>query len=222
MGVFADRADGRARLAFDKAGIGCLDVLALFISGNEDATLRAAERAAASAAVMGARWVAAVVRTAIDEPARRLVARCAGILAEAGTAMALEFSPLSSVTSMRLALELVDEVGELRLLKEIRFPHSLGLLYSAFTAFLGFEVNEGEYKVMGMAPFGSPRYVDKVWKVIRLHPDGSFELDRFVTTLLDRGFDGVVSVEVLNSELSALPVSEFARRAHDAAARFWW
>ena len=67
--------------------------------------------------------------------------------------------------------------SELRLLKEIRFPHSLGLLYSAFTAFLGFEVNEGEYKVMGMAPFGSPRYVDKVWKVIRLHPDGSFELD---------------------------------------------
>ena len=43
---------------------------------------------------------------------------------------------------------------ELTLLEEIRFPHSLGLLYSAFTAFLGFEVNEGEYKVMGMAPFG--------------------------------------------------------------------
>jgi len=67
--------------------------------------------------------------------------------------------------------------SELRLLKEIRFPHSLGLLYSAFTAFLGFEVNEGEYKVMGMAPFGSPRYVDKVWKLVRLQPDGGFELD---------------------------------------------
>ena len=53
---------------------------------------------------------------------------------------------------------------EIKLLKEIRFPHSLGLLYSAFTAFLGFEVNEGEYKVMGMAPFGTPRYVDKVLK----------------------------------------------------------
>jgi carbamoyltransferase len=62
-------------------------------------------------------------------------------------------------------------------LKEIRFPHSLGLLYSAFTAFLGFEVNEGEYKVMGMAPFGEPRYVDKVRKLIRLGTDGSFELD---------------------------------------------
>jgi carbamoyltransferase len=66
---------------------------------------------------------------------------------------------------------------EIRLLKEIRFPHSIGLLYSAFTAFLGFEVNEGEYKVMGMAPFGEPRYVDKVSKLIRIGEDGSFELD---------------------------------------------
>jgi carbamoyltransferase len=66
---------------------------------------------------------------------------------------------------------------EITLLKEIRFPHSVGLLYSAFTAFLGFEVNEGEYKVMGMAPFGAPRYVDKVRKLIRLGDDGSFELD---------------------------------------------
>jgi carbamoyltransferase len=71
----------------------------------------------------------------------------------------------------------VGRGSDLALLKEIRFPHSLGLLYSAFTAFLGFEVNEGEYKVMGMAPFGTPRYVDKVWKLIRVADDGSFELD---------------------------------------------
>jgi carbamoyltransferase len=66
---------------------------------------------------------------------------------------------------------------EIRLSKEIRFPHSLGLLYSAFTAFLGFEVNEGEYKVMGMAPYGVPRYTDKVWKLIELAPDGGFRLN---------------------------------------------
>ena len=66
---------------------------------------------------------------------------------------------------------------EIRLDKEIRFPHSLGLLYSAFTAFLGFEVNEGEYKVMGMAPYGEPRYVDKVWKLIQQFEDGSFCLN---------------------------------------------
>ncbi|WP_218080716.1 carbamoyltransferase family protein [Anthocerotibacter panamensis] len=60
---------------------------------------------------------------------------------------------------------------------EVHFPHSLGLLYSAFTAFLGFEVNEGEYKVMGMAPYGEPRYVDRIWKMLDLAPDGSFTLD---------------------------------------------
>jgi carbamoyltransferase len=67
--------------------------------------------------------------------------------------------------------------NDIRLLKQIEFPHSIGLLYSAFTAFLGFEVNEGEYKVMGMAPYGVPRYVDKVWKLVQQNPDGSFSLD---------------------------------------------
>jgi len=73
-----------------------------------------------------------------------------------------------------------DENGEstnLNLSHELRYPHSLGLLYSAFTAFLGFEVNEGEYKVMGMAPYGQPRYVDKVLQLINLKSDGSFAVD---------------------------------------------
>lgn len=66
---------------------------------------------------------------------------------------------------------------QIELFNEVRFPHSLGLLYSAFTAYLGFEVNEGEYKVMGMAPFGEPRYVDKVYKTVDLGSDGSFHLN---------------------------------------------
>lgn len=71
----------------------------------------------------------------------------------------------------------IGKANDIRLLREVRFPHSIGLLYSAFTAFLGFEVNEGEYKVMGMAPFGKPRYNEKVHRLIRLGSDGSFELD---------------------------------------------
>ena len=57
---------------------------------------------------------------------------------------------------------------------EIKFPHSLGLLYSVFTAFLGFEVNDGEYKVMGMAPYGKPKYLDKVKKLVKRYRDGSY------------------------------------------------
>ena len=68
-------------------------------------------------------------------------------------------------------------VNSIRLTHEIRFPHSLGLLYSAFTAFLGFEVNEGEYKVMGMAAYGQPRYLDKVYKVVRVADDGSIHVN---------------------------------------------
>jgi carbamoyltransferase len=67
--------------------------------------------------------------------------------------------------------------NNIELFWEQRFPHSIGLLYSAFTAFLGFEVNEGEYKVMGMAPYGEPRYVDKVKKLITINDDGSFYLN---------------------------------------------
>ncbi len=72
----------------------------------------------------------------------------------------------------------VGKGTDIRLLKEINFPHSLGLLYSAFTAFLGFQVNEGEYKVMGMAPYGEPRYVDKIYNnLINVANDGSFWLN---------------------------------------------
>jgi carbamoyltransferase len=66
----------------------------------------------------------------------------------------------------------------LSLLSELHFPHSLGLLYSAFTYYTGFKVNSGEYKVMGLAPYGTPRYADLIYKhLIDLKEDGSFNLD---------------------------------------------
>lgn len=67
--------------------------------------------------------------------------------------------------------------NEINLFAEQRFPHSIGLLYSAFTAWLGFKVNNGEYKVMGMAPYGTPKHVDKVYKTITVNDDGSFKLN---------------------------------------------
>jgi len=67
----------------------------------------------------------------------------------------------------------------LELLSEIRFPHSLGLLYSAFTYYLGFKVNEGEYKVMGLAPYGEPKYVKEIYDhLIDVKEDGSFKLNQ--------------------------------------------
>ena len=66
---------------------------------------------------------------------------------------------------------------EITLQGEIRFPHSLGLLYSAFTAYLGFKVNSAEYKVMGLAPYGEPKYVDNIKEMFHLKEDGTFRLD---------------------------------------------
>jgi carbamoyltransferase len=71
----------------------------------------------------------------------------------------------------------VGRGSDIQLLKEIRFPHSLGLLYSAFTYYLGFKVNSAEYKVMGLAPYGKPTYYDKVRELIDIKDDGSFVMN---------------------------------------------
>ncbi|RMD81302.1 MAG: hypothetical protein D6815_12130, partial [Candidatus Dadabacteria bacterium] len=70
------------------------------------------------------------------------------------------------------------EGNRITLTHELRFPHSLGLLYSAFTYFTGFRVNSGEYKLMGLAPYGEPKYVDLIYeKLLDLKEDGSFRMD---------------------------------------------
>jgi carbamoyltransferase len=72
----------------------------------------------------------------------------------------------------------VGRGNDIEILKEIRFPHSLGLLYSAFTYYLGFKVNSAEYKVMGLAPYGKPVHFDRVMKeMLHLNDDGSFKLN---------------------------------------------
>ena len=68
--------------------------------------------------------------------------------------------------------------NSLEIKKEIAFPHSLGLLYSAFTYYTGFKVNSGEYKLMGLAPYGKPNFVNHIYKLIDIKNDGSFRLDQ--------------------------------------------
>ena len=72
----------------------------------------------------------------------------------------------------------IGNKNKLEIVKEIHFPHSIGLLYSAFTYYCGFKVNSGEYKLMGLAPFGNPKYVDLIFKnIIDIKDDGSFQLN---------------------------------------------
>jgi len=72
----------------------------------------------------------------------------------------------------------IGKSNKLEIKKEIHFPHSLGLLYSAFTYYTGFKVNSGEYKLMGLAPYGNPIYEDKIKNLIDIKDDGTFRLDQ--------------------------------------------
>ena len=72
----------------------------------------------------------------------------------------------------------IGKSNKLDIEKEIHFPHSLGLLYSAFTYYTGFKVNSGEYKLMGLAPYGNPNYVNKIKELIDIKDDGTFRLNQ--------------------------------------------
>ena len=91
----------------------------------------------------------------------------------------------------------VGNNNKLEVKKEIHFPHSLGLLYSAFTFYIGFKVNSGEYKLMGLAPYGNPIYEDKIKQLIDLKEDGTFRLNQkyfnYATglTMTNEKFDGL-------------------------------
>ena len=109
--------------------------------------------------------------------------------------------------------------SRLEVLKEIHFPHSIGLLYSAFTYYTGFKVNSGEYKVMGLAPYGEPRFVDQIYEhLLDLKPDGSFRLN------LDY-FDYCTGLTMTNERFDALfgakprkPEERLTQREMDLAA----
>ena len=142
----------------------------------------------------------------------------------------------------RAAVLTIDGVGEevstaiwlgegagLTCLGAIEYPHSLGLLYAALTAYLGFEVNEGEYKVMGLAAFGKPRFKDEFAKLLELRPDGGFELGLpyfAFHTDTDIAFSGRLEALLGPRRPAArawdLETSEEDRRYADIAASLQW
>ena len=105
----------------------------------------------------------------------------------------------------------IGKGNKLEIKKEIHFPHSLGLLYSAFTYYTGFKVNSGEYKLMGLAPYGNPIYEDKIKsKLIDIKEDGSFHLDQsyfnYTTglTMTNKKFENLFGQRVRNPQYEKL------------------
>tara|TARA_B110000003_G_scaffold271963_1_gene306989 strand:- start:744 stop:2582 length:1839 start_codon:yes stop_codon:yes gene_type:complete len=128
----------------------------------------------------------------------------------------LTFDGVGEWTTTSLAL---GNGNDLKIMKEIHFPHSLGLLYSAFTYYIGFKVNSGEYKVMGLAPYGKPCYADLIKeKLIAVAHDGSFQLDMSY-------FNYATGLTMTNRKFDALfggpprkPETELTQREMDLAA----
>jgi sugar phosphate isomerase/epimerase len=221
LGITADRVDARAVTAFRAAGLRCHEVLALVLEDDEDVMLRWAGQLAEAAAMIEAPWVLTVFRCGLTDTTARVIAECAARFAQAGAAMAVEFSPLGPVMSIEAGLEIVQVAGVQR----------AGLLIDSWH----FSFGDSTWDDLARVPLDQIAYVqfddapalvseDLMEETMerRLMPgDGILELDRFASTLLGRGWEGLVSVEVLNRELRSLPVPEFARLAHDAAARFW-
>ncbi len=109
--------------------------------------------------------------------------------------------------------------NELRMRKELRFPHSLGLLYSAFTYFAGFKVNSGEYKLMGLAPYGEPVYRDLILeKLLDLKPDGSFRMDLSYFAYTHRDVMTSRKLDRLFGGPPRAPESPITQREMDVAA----
>jgi sugar phosphate isomerase/epimerase len=195
--------------------------MALTISNNQPATLASAERLAEKAAEVEAEWVVTVFAANMDRRAFALMDRCAAILSRSGARMAVEFSPLGSVTSIREGLEIVSAVG----------PDRAGVLIDTWHFFQG----DSTWRDLAEIPLERIAYIqfddapapissdlmDETMNRRAMPGTGIFDLDRFATTLLDRGWEGLVSVEVLNRELGSLPVGEFAREAHSRTARYW-
>ncbi len=132
-------------------------------------------------------WVKGIIASHLGIPGRKILftehhqahAAAAFLTAPTKAAAILTADGVGEWATLSMGRGSVDAGGrtELEALREIRFPHSLGMLYSTFTAWLGFPVNEGEYKVMGLAAYGRPSYAAEVRKILPRTPDGGFALD---------------------------------------------
>ena len=132
-------------------------------------------------------WVKGIIASRLGVPARKVLftehhqshAAAAFLTAPTREAAILTADGVGEWATLSIGrgTKRAGEGCAIEILREVRFPHSLGMLYSAFTAFLGFEVNEGESKVMGLASYGKPRFEDEVRAIVRRTGDGAFALD---------------------------------------------
>jgi sugar phosphate isomerase/epimerase len=220
LGISGSRAGADARSLYESAGLGCHEIMALAITDDAERTLAYANRMAAAAEVMRAPWINTVFVATLSSDSARLIARCAAVFAEVGSGMAVEFSPLGSIPSIRAGLEVVDLAGP-----------SAALMIDTWHFFFSDSAWEDLQAVPiekiayiqfadGLQPVSEDLMAETMERRV-LPGRGIFALERFAATLLERGYEGSVSVEVLSRDLRQLPLREFLGQAHRVTAAIW-
>jgi len=221
VGLGVAQADEQAAASLAVNGVRCHELLAFVLGRDEEANLRHAQGLAQAADAVGAEWVLTTFGAPITSDSGRAIARFAAMFSEAGAKMAAEFSPLGKVTSIPAALAVVEAAGVDR----------AGVLIDSWHFFRG----GGTWEDLTSVPLDRIAYVqfadapepvsddafDETMNRRVMPGDGSFDLERFSSTLLERGWQGLVSVEVLSRDLRRLSVPEFARMGYEKTARYW-
>jgi sugar phosphate isomerase/epimerase len=203
----------------EESGVRCYEIAALMV-GTDDADAQA-EQIAAYATVLRPEWVLTNVMAPVDDGVREQFARCAAVIADQGARLAVEYLPWTPVPSASTAYELVASVPETeaRVLPDVwhhfRGPDTwaqLDALPLDAIAYVQFS---------DALPMTSDDIVDETVSRRVFPGDGEFDLDTYCEHLRAKGFDGVVSIEVLSAAMRDMDPSEFTRRAFAAAKRYW-
>ena len=221
VGMTGPRADADGAALLAASGLRCHEILALVVSPDEESTLGQAQRLAEAAAAVRARWVLTTFLAPLNAVTAPLIRRCATVFGGAGARMAVEFSPLGAVPSIPDALAVVEAAGS----------SQAGILIDTWHFFNG----NSTWEQLEQVPLDQIAYIQftdalppisanmmKETMHRRAIPgEGTLDLRRFTGTLLDRGWTGLVSVEVLSAGLRDRPVRQFAELAYEATVRYW-
>jgi sugar phosphate isomerase/epimerase len=199
----------------------CFEIAALMVGDDDADALAQAKTIAALAQVLHPDWILTNVVAPVDDRLLATLARCADVVGEAGARLAVEYLPWTPVAGARAALDVATRVG----------PDRAAVLLDVWHHFRGPDT----WADLDAVPLDAVAYLqfsdalpmaddDLMSETVsrRVFPgEGEFDLDAWCAHVRDKGFDGVVSVEVLNAELRDLDPGAFAHRAFAAASRYW-
>jgi sugar phosphate isomerase/epimerase len=220
-------AEGRSvealRKALDQRSLRCYELTYLECAPeNEPATLAAAERVARWAGALGTSYVLTSAALPASDELADLFGRCCDVAARHGTGLAYEFFPWAPIDTFGAAHDLIQRAGR----------SNAGVLLDDWHFFHG----PDDWDVLARVPLDAiayvqftdsievapARYMAEAETCRRMPGDGCLDVERFARTLLDRGFDGVVSIEVLSAETRALGARGFARACMESSERYWF